>query len=235
MKKFLNVLAWIILTAIIIVGIALLVPFPKRARKATPAYNLSDLVFPKNFFFGASTAAHQVEGNSVDNLVQWEKDNAGRLAQEAEGKFKDGIPDWNAVKAQATDPQNYISGKGDNEYDLYPEDIKLMRQIGLDSYRFSVDWARIEPEDGKFDQKQMDHYIAEVKALRAAGIEPFVTLWHRAEPVWVMRQGDWENKKTVDDFAMFADYVGKNLGNDVKYYMTFNEPELHIVAGYIQG
>jgi|SRR5579872_1769544 len=225
----------ILVLLLVIILAAFIIPLPTGKRVQTPNFNDTSLKFPTGFFWGSSTSAHQVEGNSNDDLTQWEKDNAARLAAAAPAKFGNSVPDWNAIAAQATSPQNYISGAADDQYNLYPADIKLMQQIGLNSYRFSIAWSRIEPQRGKFDQVAMQHYVTEIKALHAAGIEPFVTLWHRSEPSWVLAQGDWENSQTITDYTQYVQYVAKNLNDEVTYWMTFNEPALEVLAGYIQG
>jgi beta-glucosidase len=231
MKKIKKILVWLL----IILAVVFAIPLGSPGRTPTPNYNIDDLKFPKDFFFGASTAAHQVEGGTNNQLTQWEKDNAPRLASEAEAALKGVVPNWNLIKNEATNPANYISDKADDEYNRYLEDTQLMKNIGINAYRFSIEWSRIEPQDGRFDSKELAHYATEIQALKDADIEPFVTLWHRSEPIWVMQQGDWENSKTIDDYKKFAEYVTKNLGADVKYWMTFNEPILNVVAGYVQG
>ncbi|MBX4191606.1 MAG: glycoside hydrolase family 1 protein [Candidatus Doudnabacteria bacterium] len=204
-------------------------------KQDTPAFNIDELIFPKDFVWGSATAAHQVEGNQNNQLTQFEKDNANRFASEAEAKLKNIVPNWDLIKPMATDPNNYISGKAVDQYNLYNSDIQLMKQMKLNSYRFSIEWSRIEPVPGQFDKKEIDHYKKLIAALRANGIEPFVTLWHRSEPVWILEQGDWENSKTIESYTAFVEYVAQQLGPDVKYWVTFNEPILHVVAGFMEG
>lgn len=107
--------------------------------------------FPKNFLWGASTASHQIEGNTTNDWTEWEKANAARLAHEAPDHFERTSPRWNEIKAEATDPSNYISGICDDSYNRWQEDIELLKQIGVNSYRFSIEWSRVEPLDGQFD------------------------------------------------------------------------------------
>jgi beta-glucosidase len=225
---------------ILVLGIALLLlayflPLSKPAQLSTPAYNPSDLKFPSGFFWGSSTAAHQVEGNNNNHLTQWEKDNAQRLASEAEAKLKNSVPNWDLIKADATDPDNYISGLAVDEYNRYPEDITLMKQMGHNAYRFSIEWSRIEPVKDQFDEAQLNHYQEEIKALKAAGIEPFVTIWHRSQPIWLAKPGEWENPETIQEYKDYVEYLAKNLGPEVKYWMTFNEPVFHVLSAYVQG
>jgi beta-glucosidase len=232
--KYLKRLAVAVLCLVVILAAIYYIPFPPPHRVPTAVYQTSDLKFPKDFFWGASTSSHQVEGNDNSNWTAWEKKNAARLAQEAPSKFSN-LAIWPDIKAQATNPQNYISGGADNDYNLYPEDVQLMKQLGLTSYRFSIEWSRVEPQPGQFDQAAMDHYKNLVALLRQNNIEPFVTLWHRSQPVWVDQQGEWENSKTIQDYVAYVKFVTQNFGANVKYYMTFNEPALHLVGGYIEG
>jgi beta-glucosidase len=228
MRKFLFYLILIVLAVVII-------PLPKPKKQETPAFNIEELVFPKDFIWGTATAAHQVEGNQNNQLTQFEIDNAARLALEAESKLKNIVPTWDLIKTKATDPNNYISGKAVDQYNLYNTDIQLMKQLKLNAYRFSIEWSRVEPAPGQFNKEEIEHYKKEITALKTAGIEPFVTLWHRSEPIWILEQGDWENPKTIENYVNFVERVANDLGADVKYWMTFNEPILHMVAGYVEG
>src|SRR4051812_44261433 len=110
-------------------------------------------VFPKNFMWGASTAAHQVEGHTHNQWSVWELMNAERLAKEAPNRIPNSgayhkyseLPMWPQIKKQATDPQNYISGDGIEHYKRYKKDFDLVKELNLDSFRFTLEWSRIEP------------------------------------------------------------------------------------------
>lgn len=215
--------------------IVFFLPFPQQRRAATPDFELRSLKFPKDFLWGAGTAAHQVEGNTKNQITQWETQNAERLASEAAAKFAKIVPDWDAIKTEATDPQNYISGQAAGHYEHYAQDIALMREIGLNAYRFSIEWSRIEPEDDKFDGHEIEHYRSVILELKKQGIEPIITIWHRTQPEWVNDQGEWESEETIEDYVQFAELLAREYGNDVEYWITFNEPILHLVVGYILG
>ncbi len=157
--------------------------------------------FPKGFFFGAATAAHQVEGNNI---------HSDYWAQEQ-------LP-----HTSFTEP----SGIACDHYNRYEEDIKLLASAGLNAYRFSVEWARIEPEEGQFDENEIEHYRRVIECCRANNVEPIVTLMHFTSPVWLIKKGGWEAESTVSDFARYASYVTEKLGGDIRYICTINEANM---------
>src|SRR3989344_881442 len=118
--------------------------------------------FPDGFLWGSATSAHQVEGNNVNDWSEWEKKNAERLTQEAEKKFGH-LPNWNDIKEQAQDPKNYISGKACDHYNSYEKDFDIAKSLGHKAHRLSIEWSRIEPEEGKFNEKEIEHYRKVVK------------------------------------------------------------------------
>src|SRR5258708_39938498 len=126
--------------------------------------------FPDGFLWGAATAAHQIEGNNVNN-DWWRAEEAGLLPYRSE----DACDSWNR----------------------WAEDIALLRQIGLNAYRLSIEWARIEPEPGEFDQAALDTYRRQLEGLPHAGIEPMVTLHHFTSPPWLAARGGWRNPQIV--------------------------------------
>src|SRR3989344_5295476 len=131
--------------------------------------------FPENFYWGSATSAHQVEGGNRNDWTEWEKANADRLAKEAERKFGY-LPNWPEIKEQAQNPKNYISGRACEHYNRYEEDFDIAKSLRHNAHRFSIEWSRIEPEEGKWDEKEIEHYRQVVRALRSRGLEPFVTL-----------------------------------------------------------
>lgn len=132
------------------------------------------LYFPDNFFWGSSTSSHQVEGGNVNDWSEWENKNADRLATEAKKFWKD----WQQKKfPEMFEPENYISGQACDHYNRYEKDFDIVNSLDQNAHRFSIEWSRIEPEQGKFDEKEIEHYRKVIRALRARNIEPFVTLW----------------------------------------------------------
>ncbi|MFA4937209.1 MAG: family 1 glycosylhydrolase [Patescibacteria group bacterium] len=193
------------------------------------------LNFPKNFLWGASTSAHQVEGNNINDWSEWETKNAGRLAQEADAKYSSWVKNWNKFADLARDPNNYTSGPACDHYHKFAEDFDLVKQLGHNAHRFSIEWSRIEPEPGKFNEQEIKHYSQVITCLREHGIEPLVTLWHWPLPLWVARQGGWTNKKTIAYFTHYVEKVVNSLNQQVKFWITLNEPEAYVHFSYFTG
>jgi len=188
--------------------------------------------FPEGFLWGAATSAHQVEGGTNNNWIQWEKDNAVRLSEEAKDKWQK----WQQNKfPEMFSPENYISGRACDHYTRYEEDFNLAKDGGHNAHRFSIEWSRIEPEEGRFDEKEIEHYRKIILALRERGIEPFVTLWHWTHPLWVEKFGGPANKKFAEYFAQYAEKMAESFGDLVKFWVTVNEPTSVIGAAYMVG
>lgn len=175
------------------------------------------LEFPNNFFWGAATSAHQVEGGNHNDWTEWEKINAERLSKESGGKYP---------------PENYISGRACDHYNRFREDFDIAKSLGHNAHRFSIEWSRIEPEEGKWDEKEIEHYRQVIAALRERGIEPFVTLWHWTNPIWFANSGGWLRKDSHIIFARFCKKLAESFP-EVKYWMTLNEPEAFPRHGYL--
>ncbi len=194
---------------------------------------MSKLQFPDEFLWGAATSAHQVEGNTRNDWSGWEKKNAEQLAREAEKKFGH-LPNWQDIRAQAQNPQNYISGRACDHYNRFEEDFDIAKSLGHNAHRFSIEWSRIEPEEGKFNEKEIEHYRQVIKALRARGMEPFVTLWHWTHPLWIRDIGGWENRKTIDYFVRYAEKMTQSLSG-VRFWIVLNEPNIYTQFSYVKG
>ncbi|WP_458459615.1 glycoside hydrolase family 1 protein [Pseudobutyrivibrio sp.] len=164
--------------------------------------------FPKNFLLGAATAAHQVEGNNT-NSDCWAQE------QMPHSTYKE------------------RSGIASDHYNRYVEDIKLMKDAGLNAYRFSIEWARIQPEEGVFDDDVIEHYRDVIHTCRENGVEPVVTLFHFSSPVWIIRKGGWEADTIVEDFEKYVSYVIKALGRELNYVCTINEANMGLQVAAI--
>lgn len=192
-------------------------------------------MYPTNFVWGTSTSAHQVEGNNHNDWSEWELQNAERLAKEAPEKYADLVYDWESIKDQATNPANYISGQASDHYNRYAEDIETMESLGIKAYRFSIEWSRIEPKEGQWNETAIEHYKEVVRALKASGIEPFITLWHRTNPLWIRDIDDWQNKNTVNFYLRYVEKMLEIFKDDVRFWMPLNEPIMSLAGGYLGG
>lgn len=190
------------------------------------------LKFPDGFLWGAATSAHQVEGGNVNDWSKWEKKNARRLAKEAKTKWAP----WQQKRfPEMFDPKNYISGQACEHYHRYEEDFDDAESLGLNAFHISIEWSRIEPREGKFDEREIEHYRRVLKAIHARGMEPFVCLWHYTLPLWLAKKKGVLNKKFPEYFAKYSEFVVKNLGNVCKFWITLNEPSVVISHSYIAG
>ncbi|HTZ11760.1 MAG TPA: glycoside hydrolase family 1 protein [Candidatus Margulisiibacteriota bacterium] len=164
--------------------------------------------FPHNFFWGAATAAHQVEGNNLNNdWWRWEK--------EAGLKEK--------------------SGLACRHYELYEEDFALASALNHNAHRLSVEWSRIEPEEGKFSEKEIKHYKDVISALRKSGLEPVVTLHHFTNPAWFADKGGWSSKASLRYFLRFTETIVSELCGQVRFWVTINEPMVYTYQSYVLG
>ena len=166
------------------------------------------MTFEKDFLMGAATAAHQVEGNNI---------HSDYWAQE------------HMVHTDFLEP----SGEAVDHYHRYDEDIRLMGDAGLNAYRFSIEWARIEPQEGCFDEAQIAHYRDVIHACKSKGIEPIVTLLHFTSPKWLISKGGWESDETPGYFARYTRYVMEQLGGELRYVCTINEANMGIQVAAI--
>jgi beta-glucosidase len=188
------------------------------------------LEFPKDFYWGSSTSAHQVEGNNHNDWTEWEQKNCHRLAREA----KDYWQSWQVKKfPEMLEPENYLSGWACDHYNRFEEDFDIAQSLHQNAHRFSIEWSRIEPENGKFNEKEIEHYRKVIKALKERNIEPFVTLWHWTNPVWISDSGGWENKNTVVYFARYVEKIVEELGQDIRFWITLNEPTVYLSKSFI--
>ncbi|HDR03697.1 MAG TPA: glycoside hydrolase family 1 protein, partial [Candidatus Marinimicrobia bacterium] len=169
--------------------------------------------FPENFLWGSATAAHQVEGGNTNN--NW------FLFENA--KDADGNPKIY---------RNQKAGAAADHWNRYKDDLKLMKNLGLNSYRFSVEWSKIEPQQGRFDIAVLQHYQKVTRACIDAGIEPIITLHHFTDPIWFVEKGGWLQENPWDDFLPFVKTSIDFLGKDIRIWCTFNEPSVYAVNGW---
>ncbi|MFV2047422.1 glycoside hydrolase family 1 protein [Metabacillus sp. YM-086] len=160
--------------------------------------------FPHNFIWGSATAAYQVEGNNV-NSDFWAEEHA-------EGS-----------------PYKDKSGDTIDHYRLYKKDIELMASLGLKAYRFSIEWARIEPARGQYSQSAIEHYRNVLETCHAHGLTPIVALHHFSSPQWLMRLGGWNSPLVPELFSNYCEVVMKEIGHLIPYVLTMNEVNLPVM------
>jgi len=165
------------------------------------------ITFPKDFLWGAATSAYQVEGGNINT-------------------------DWWAWEEDAGKER---SGQACRHYELFEQDFDIAKALKHNAHRLSIEWARIEPEEGQFSEQALRHYMDVIIALRSRNIEPLVTLHHFTNPVWFSKQGGWENKYSVDKFLRYCDFVVEALAKHVSYWITINEPNVYLTHSYIIG
>jgi len=190
--------------------------------------------FPDDFLWGASTAGHQVEGGNYDQWTVWELAHANDLAKTAEKRLG-WMPDWDKHKKAANDPENYVSGKGVDHYHRYKEDFDIVKQLNLNAFRFSIEWSRLEPEEGAWDRAAIDHYHNYIAELKKRGIEPVLNLWHWTSPVWFEEQGGFTKSSNIGYFLKFVTKIAEEFKDEVRYILTINEPNVYAANGYLIG
>lgn len=189
-------------------------------------------IFPKGFMWGASTSGHQVEGGNHDQWTVWELAHASQLAKTAEKRLSK-LPPWPKIKHQAMKPENYISGEGVDHYRRYKDDFKLVRELNLNSLRFGIEWARIEPEEGVWNQEAIEHYRLYIKELKDMDIEPVMNIWHWTMPTWFTDKGAFKHKKNLQYFFRFIEKIADEYAWQLKWVLTLNEPNVYTTFGYL--
>ncbi|MCK4781601.1 glycoside hydrolase family 1 protein [Candidatus Parcubacteria bacterium] len=167
------------------------------------------LKFPNGFLWGSATSSHQVEGNNIHN-DWWEAEQTGKL--------------------------KYKSGKTCEHYNRYEQDFDLIKKLNQNAHRFSIEWSRIEPKEGEFNQKEIEHYRKVLLALKKRDIKIMLTLHHFATPLWLAKKGGWANPKVIFYFSRFAEKVFKEYQDLVDFWVTINEPFLvYAIYSYLLG
>jgi beta-glucosidase len=182
----------------LIAAAAALSATPALARKTAKAVSPR---FPAGFLWGASTAGHQVEGNN-SNSDTWFLEN---------------------IK-----PTVFAEPSRDaaNSFHLWPQDMDLAKAMGLNAYRFSIEWSRIEPVEGLFSTAMLDHYKRMIEGAHARGLKPVVTMNHFTSPRWFAAKGGFTNLESPALFARFCDRAMRHLGDGIDHLITFNEPNI---------
>lgn len=175
---------------------------------------MNETAFPKDFLWGAASASAQIEGG-------W--DEGGRTPS---------IWDMASPKRIKNGEDCHVAS---DHFNHMKEDVALMKAIGLKSYRFSISWSRVIPSEGVINQEGLRFYSDLIDELKAAQIEPLVTLFHWDLPLWVYKEGGWKSRKVVGLFRDYVKVVVDALSDRVTYWMTINEPQCFIMNGYMAG
>ena len=168
----------------------------------------SEFTFPSGFLWGSATSAHQVEGDNVHS-DWWAWEQAGRVKER--------------------------SGLACDHYRRFAQDFDLAVELGHNAHRFSIEWSRLEPAEGVWDDEALAHYVEVVQTLRQRHLEPVVTLHHFTTPQWLVERGGWTHIKSVDYCARYTRRVVEALGDLVTYWITINEPLVYVRMHYVQG
>lgn len=172
------------------------------------------LKFPQGFLWGTATAAHQIEGNNTNS-------------------------DWWEWEQKKEDPNRVLpknaSGIADDSYNRYEEDFDLAVGMNNNAIRFSVEWARLEPQEGVFDQNEFDHYKKMIKAAKDRGLKVFLTLHHFTNPIWFAKKGAFTRFDSPTYFAKYAKKCAEEFGDTVDAYCTINEPQVYTMQSYLLG
>ena len=170
----------------------------------------ADFRFPPSFLFGCATAAHQVEGGTSNDWTRWEG---------LPGHIRDGS----------------VSGVACDHYSRYEQDLELLHELGQNAYRYSVEWSRIEPVEGRFDHDALRHYRDVARKCHELGMTLIVTLHHFTFPQWLADLGGLEATSLPWFFARFASLCTAFFGDQVEYWVTVNEPVILVLLGYLGG
>jgi beta-glucosidase len=166
------------------------------------------ITFPEGFLWGTATAAHQVEGGNWNN-------------------------DWWAWEHTPGTGVKEPSGDACDHWHRYPEDIALLADLGFNTYRFSLEWSRIEPEDGEWSRASLDHYRRMCATCHEHGVLPVVTFHHFTTPRWLAAEGGWEKSSTADRFGRYCERAIAAIGDLVPWACTINEPNVVATMGYL--
>ena len=163
--------------------------------------------FPEGFTWGAATASYQVEGGIMNT-------------------------DWAKAAEEGHVPH---TGKACDHYNRYEEDFDIAKSLGHTAHRFSVEWARIEPREGEFNEEAIAHYRDVLEALHKRGMKPYITLWHFTLPLWFSERGGFEQKDAPEIFARYCAYVVSKLHDLCNEFSTMNEPNVYGSNGWLRG
>lgn len=166
--------------------------------------------FPKSFLFGTATSSFQVEGDNIySDWWFWEQ----------KGKIKD--------KSR--------SGKICDFWNKYEYYLDFAKDLGSNAFRFSLEWARINPQENTWNEQALNHYDKIIKAVKARDMKPIVTLWHFTLPQWLSEKNGWLNKDSLGYWQQYVEKINKYFGKEIEYWLTLNEPSIYCYKGFLEG
>jgi len=168
------------------------------------------LRFPDGFLWGAATSAHQVEGGNSNN-------------------------DWARFEAEGKVDGGQVSGAAAEQWSRWRTDFDLAKELGHSAHRLSIEWSRVEPEEGVYDSGAVTHYRDELMYLRSQGLATFVTLHHFTLPLWLADQGGWTKGTTPRLFELYARHIATELWDVVDFWIPVNEPNVYVYEGCLLG
>lgn len=190
-----------------------------------------ELHFPKKFLWGASISTHQAEGGNHNQWSIWELETARTKAARAQYNYGH-LENWKNIKDTTKNPANYVSGDAARHYELYLEDFMLAKKLNFNVLRSGIEWSRIEPEAGQFNEAAILHYKKYFTHLNKLGITPVITLWHWTFPEWFAVKGGFEKRRNIKYFSRYIQYVTEQLGEFFEYVITINEPTVYAAMSY---
>lgn len=195
-------------TASVVSAPSMSLPGVNTIKNVGPKTKDGVFIFPAHFKWCVATAAHQIEGSNTNSDWWAFEQVTGNVAKgDKSGMAAD---HWNRVEA----------------------DTKLMKELNVNAYRFSIEWAKIEPQQGQWNKEAIEHYRNEIQVLRSHGIKPLITLHHFTLPQWVVKKGSWLWSDFPQAFKKYTEVVISEIAPDVQDWMTFNEPMV-IISGDI--
>jgi len=170
--------------------------------------NKNKFEFPKDFLWGAAAASYQIEGDNK-NSDWWRWEEMGKTTDK--------------------------SGRACDYWNQYKKEHDLLEELGVNAFRISLEWSRIEPEEGKFSDENIKHYREILEDLKRRNIKRVVTLWHWTSPIWFADKYGFHKKKSVEIFVRYCEKVIDELGDLIDIYVVFNEPMVPLGLGYMGG
>ena len=168
---------------------------------------MNELKFPVKFLFGTAVASYQVEGGIYNNdWTIWE----------------------NKSNSVCVEPCNEAC----KHYEMLDQDIELLKELGIKAFRFSIEWSRIEPTEGNYDNVAINHYVEKANKLISNKITPIITFHHFTTPEWLFNKGSWLNPNADEYFDKYVEKLMKNLPNEIEFFNTINEPGIFAFFGY---